>query len=376
MTAEKLPLLPLLFALFALNPACNRQPEPPGEPAAAASDQGSRRVRVAESLLQDGRITLAQVERRNPADEIRATGVVEPDLEGAAEVGALVSSSVTRVLVREGDLVKRGQVLAELNAPDAARVAGELAKARSQRGRAERALQRERKLIAQRATTDAELERAQADLAGLRAEERAARTLLAAYGASGARIQVRAPIAGVVVHRGVDLGARVEGGARVFRIVDPQRLLVRAEVLERDAERVNKGDTAKLLFPNGKTCGAEVIARGSEVEPRRHSVSVRLAPVNCTISIAGQTLDVRLLLRSGAGPKQVALPRDAVVELDGTPVVFLEGNAPGEFELEPVIVDHFTETTAFLTKGPDEKRRVAVRGTILLKGEWMRSTME
>lgn len=364
----------LLFLTLAAG--CSRDPDPRNEPAVASSDQASKVLRVDASLIREGRITLTRIERRNPEDEIRASGVVEPDLDGAADVGAIVSSIVTRLLVREGDRVKQGQVLAELNAPDAARVAGELTKARSQRNRAERALIRERRLIAQRATTQAELEQAEAELAGLRAEERAARLLLAAYGASGAHVSVKAPLAGVIAQRDVDLGARIEGGDRLFRIVDPSKLLVRAEVLERDAERIVQGDAARLLFPSGKTCSASVVARGSEVLASRHSISVRLAPRDCDLSISGQTLSVRILKQAGSDQKQLALPRDAVVELDGTPVVFVAGATPGEFTIEPVMVDRFTEVSAFLSAGPDETHQVAERGAILLKGEWMRLAME
>ncbi|MEZ4370111.1 MAG: efflux RND transporter periplasmic adaptor subunit [Polyangiaceae bacterium] len=355
---------------------CNQAEPPVEEQAAAPVSQPSRSVKVDHSLLEQGRIRMTTVVRRNPEDEIRATGTVTPDLDGAADVGALVTSTVRQLSVREGDRVTRGQVLAVLNAPDAARVAGELAKARSQRSRAERALAREEKLIARKATTDAELEQAQADLAGLRAEERAARLLLSAYGASGAQVQVRAPIAGVVAERAVELGSRVDSGERLFRIVDPAKLLVKAQVLERDATNVSKGDTALLIFPGGNTCSAQVRLRGTQVEPQRHSVSVWLEPRDCKLDLAGQSLNVQIQRPSAGGAKQLALPRDAVVDLDGTPVVFVEGRTPGEFEVEAVIVDHFSETTAFLSKGPAENRRVAVRGTILLKGEWMRSSME
>lgn len=372
----KPPSLVSALLFLTLAGGCSRDPDPLNEPAAVSSDQASKTLRVDASLITEGRITLTRIERRNPEDEIRASGVVEPDLDGAADVGAIVSSTVTRLLVREGDRVKQGQVLAELNAPDAARVAGELTKARSQRNRAERALRRERQLIADRATTQAELEQAEAELAGLRAEERAARLLLSAYGASGPRVSIKAPLAGVIAHRDVDLGARIEGGARLFRIVDPSKLLVRAEVLERDAERIVQGDAAQLLFPSGKTCDASVVVRGSEVDASRHSISVRLAPRDCDLSISGQTLSVRILKKTGSDKKQLALPRDAVVELDGTPVVFVASATPGEFTVEPVMVDRFTEATAFLSAGPDETHQVAERGAILLKGEWMRSTME
>lgn len=374
MTWQRAASMGIVSALLAL--ACGQKETQIEEPAAAESTSSPRTVRVDPSLVEQGRISVAPVERRNAVDEIRATGTVTPDLDGAADVGALVSSTVQRLLVREGDRVKQGQLLAELNAPDAARVAGELAKARSQRSRAERALAREEKLIARQATTAVELEQAQADLAGLRAEERAARLLLGAYGASGARVQVRAPIAGVIAQRNAELGTRVEGGERLFRIVDPTKLLVRAEVLERDVGGVEKGTTASLLFPDGKLCSAKVLFRSTQVDPGRHAVAVWLAPSDCKLDLAGQSLNVQLHKATGDAKKPLALPRDAVVDLDGTPVVFVQGKSPGEFEVEPVIVDRFSETTAFLIKGPDETHRVAVRGTILLKGEWMRSSME
>lgn len=363
-------------SIAAATVGCDK-PEERAEPAAATPAQAvDRVVQVDPSLVSDGLISLGSVERRNPEDELRATGQVEADLDGAADVGALVLSTVTRVLVREGDQVKRGQLLAELNAPDAARVAGELSRARSQRSRAESALARERKLIAQRATTQQELERAEGELKGLKADERAARMLLSAYGARGARVQIRAPIAGTLTHRGAEIGTRVDVGERLFRIVDMTKLLVRAEVLERDAHRVKSGDLARLIFPGGKICEAEVLARGAEVEPLRHTVSVRILPKHCALAIAGQTLDVRILTQTKSKSTFFALPRDALVELDGAPVVFTEGSKPGEFSVTSVTVERLTETTAFLSGGVSADRRVVISGTILLKGEWMRASME
>jgi RND family efflux transporter MFP subunit len=363
--------LVLALALF----AC--KPEPEREPLAERQESArSTAVKVDPALLREGRVQLGKVEFLRPDAEIRAIGYVEPDVTAAADVGALLLARVRDVKVREGDRVTAGQVLAELDAPDAARVAAELSRAGAERARAERALDREKRLIQSQATSRRELEQAEAELAGLEASERSARLLLGAYGAVGSRVIVRAPIAGVLSHVGVALGARVDAGDTLFRIVDPKRFIVRAEVLERDARRVEVGSAAALAFPDGKRCVARVKARSAEVERLRHTVSVQLEPKDCELPIAGQVLDVRITANGGSAPELAAVPRDALVELDGAPAVFVANETPGEFSLFPVLVSRSTEATAYLEKGPPPGTPVAVRGTVLLKGEWMRASLE
>jgi cobalt-zinc-cadmium efflux system membrane fusion protein len=345
-------------------------------PPDAAKPARAAELKLDAGLIEQGRVALGYVELRSLDDELRATGYVEPDVAAAADVGALTLGRIRDVKVRPGDRVTKGQVLAELDAPDAARAAAELARTSAERIRAEQALAREERLIAGQATTRRELEQAQSDLVGLRAQERAARHLLQAYGALGSRVSVRAPIGGLLTHVGVELGTRVEAGDQLFRIVDPKRFIVRAEVLERDALRVAIGASAAIRFPDGRSCVARVTASSAEVERVRHTVSVRLAPEHCELAIAGQVLDIRIATSEGSAPKMTAVPRDAVVELDGAPAVFVVGAAPGTFELVPVLVLRLTETTAFLERGPAPGTRIAVKGTILLKGEWMRASLE
>ncbi|MEZ4220914.1 MAG: efflux RND transporter periplasmic adaptor subunit [Polyangiaceae bacterium] len=354
---------------------CSRA-EPTSEPAASAEANKRSVVKVAPELIASGRVVLGKVEQHSPEEEVRATGYVEADLDGAADVGALVLSTVRALHVREGDLVKKGQLLAELTAPDAARAAGELSRAKAQLGRAERALSREQRLIDRQATTQGELDRAAAEVQTLRSEERAARLLLSAYGAQGAKLSVRAPIAGVVTHRGAELGARLEAGDKLFRVVNPESFLVRAEVLERDAYRVLAGARASLAFPGRKTCDGVVKSRSAEVEPGRRTVSVLITPQKCELPIAGQTLDVRIHGQVEKAEKKLVVPRDALVDLDGSPAVFVAGASPGEFEVVPVVVELRTHAWAYLTQGPKLGTQVAVNGAILLKGEWMRASLE
>lgn len=345
-------------------------------PRAGAEPAPRSTVAVDPALVTQGRITLARVEVRRPDAELRAIGYVEPDVGAAADVGALVLSRVRTVEVREGDRVEAGRTLATLDTPDAARLAGELGRARARRTRAEAALARERRLIDSRATSQSDLEQAEAEVRSLSAEERAASLLLAAYGASGSVVQLRAPIAGVVAHVAAVLGSRVQAGDELFRIVDPERLLVRAEVLERDAPHVALGAQARLLLPEGRTCAAVAAGRGAEVERARHTVSMRLEPRGCDGLIAGQVIDVRVFSAASDAAPLPAVPRDALVDIDGAPAVFTAGDAPGQFRLFPVLPAHVTETFAFLEKGPAPGTLVVATGAVLLKGEWMRASLE
>lgn len=363
----------LLALAVSLPIACRN----PADPARATPEPPSRStVQVDPALIAAGRVVLGPVTLQNLDSELRAIGYVEPDVTAAADVGALVLARVRNVAVREGDRVRRGQMLAELDAPDAARVAGELARAMARRSRAELALARERRLMESQATSRSDLEQAEAELRSLTAEEHAASVLLDSYGAAGARVSVRAPIAGLVTHVGVVLGSRVEAGDQLFRVVDPEHLLVRAEVLERDAGVVAVGARSLLLVPDGTTCNARVTARGAEVERARHTVSMRLAPEGCGSLISGQVLDVRIFTTQTGAASLPAVPRDALLELDGAPAVFVAGDAPGRFRLVPVLTARVTESYAFLEKGPAPGTSVAVRGAILLKGEWMRASLE
>jgi hypothetical protein len=136
------------------------------------------------------------------------------------------------------------------------------------------------------------------------------------------------------------------------------------------------GSAAALGFPDGKRCDSRVKARGAEVEPLRHTVSVLLEPIGCELPIAGQVLDVRISAQGGMAPKLAAVPRDALAELDGAPALFVARETPGQFAIFPVIVSRSSEGLAYLEKAPAPGTRVAVRGAILLKGEWMRASLE
>ena len=114
--------------------------------------------------------TTAKVERRNLTSTVLATGAVKPQVGAEVRVGARISGKVERLFANIGDVVKKGQVIAELEKAD-------LEAAVEQRAAELRMA--EAKLGAIKSLRPREIEKAQADVAQCEATAEWARKELA-----------------------------------------------------------------------------------------------------------------------------------------------------------------------------------------------------
>jgi RND family efflux transporter MFP subunit len=174
----------------------------------------------------------------------RYVGTILPWIE--AHVGPqLVSAYVDTVLVRPGDVVKRGQVLATLDC----RNASASSKAVSMQARA---LQAEQTAVAHEAARVAqlqeggfaspnEIERHAADSASKEAQLMETQARMQRASLEVGDCVLRAPFAGEVTARRVDPGAFVRPGSEVASVVDRETVRVVAEVPEGDFDVVHSG---------------------------------------------------------------------------------------------------------------------------------------
>jgi RND family efflux transporter MFP subunit len=162
------------------------------------------------------------------------------DAVGAAEaieratVSTKLMGSVTQVLVKEGDRVARGAVLARIDARDVqakrAQVDAGIAAAEAVYQDALTQADRFRALYADSAATRYQLEQVETGLARAESGLRTARAAREELDAVGAYAEVRAPFAGVVTSRHVDPGAFAAPGAPIAEVQDLSRLRVSAPV--------------------------------------------------------------------------------------------------------------------------------------------------
>ncbi|UCC73934.1 MAG: efflux RND transporter periplasmic adaptor subunit [Gemmatimonadota bacterium] len=259
------------------------------------------------------------------APVLRDTLVMSVFAAGQAEafartlLTAEVEGPVTEVLVREGDQVRRGQVLARI---DPERYAFELERAQAQLEQAE--------------ATFAELTLFDEEIADeeLRAERR--RLARAKSGLSGAevgvreaelnveRATVRAPFAGAVANMAIVPGNRLSQRDSIAEIVDLNRIRIEVQVLETEVPYLEEGRDARVTlsaFPETVLTG-RVVSINPVVDPRTRTARVTVMLPNPDGAVKpGMYARVRIAARLFANRTMV--PREAILERDNRTLVFL-----------------------------------------------------
>ena len=218
----------------------------------------------------------APVTKRDVQKVVSSTGTVTAD--PTVEVGTQVSGLLSEVLVDYNDRVREGQVLARLDTAllqadvDAARARLEEAEARRDRLSVEQT--RVAALHAKGATSDEERDAARAELAIATAQLRAARVTLSRARRNLTYATIRAPIAGTVVRRDIDVGQTVNAGFSaplLFEIAaDLARMTILVNVDESDVALVKEGQSTRFTVPSwpDRTFEGKVrqVRKGAKVE--------------------------------------------------------------------------------------------------------------
>jgi HlyD family secretion protein len=199
-------------------------------------------------------IPTAAAERKTIRRIVVATGTVEP--EGEVEVRPRIAGIVDRIRVEEGDLVDPGQVLIEVEREliearvREARALLEVAEVEHRFARIQ--LARARELQRKGASSDSQLDDAEARFESAVASRSRAQAGLTTLEVELRYATVRAPQAGKVLDVAVELGAAVSpvtsvtGGTVLVTMAGTDRLHLKGSVDENEIARVEVGQRALI----------------------------------------------------------------------------------------------------------------------------------
>ena len=304
-----------------------------------------------------------------------ATGSITFDQNRVSHIGPRTEGRVMALRADLGTRVRRGQVLAVLESPEVGALRADLHEADALTRIARENYDRQRRLEAQGISSrrnlleaEAELRRGEGSL--LRAAER-----LQALGADqgeGGQFFVAAPFAGVVVEKQARLGEVTSPSDQLFTVADLSRLWLELSVYERDLRRISVGQAVEVTtaaFPSRAFSG-RIVYISNVVDPGTRTVRARVELPNGDGALRPGMFATAQIELTGSGISAVLVPQEALQELEGRPVVFLRGAAPGEFRpVQVEVADHAHERGVVVTSGIVAGDSVVTGGAFLLRSE-------
>jgi RND family efflux transporter MFP subunit len=314
LSAASAAALVALGATVAVRAANNDKPADPAPATASA-------VAVKPALT----VTVATPQAGRWPSTVSANGSIAAWQE--ASIGAEAQGlRLTEVRVQVGDRVKRGQVLALLSADtlaaDAAAMRAGVAEAEAVQAEAAANAERARQLQASGAISAQQIQQyvtaeatARARVTSLKAQLRAAEVRLA-------QTRIAAPDDGVISARMATVGAVVQPGQELFKLIRKEKLEWRAEVAAAELARIQPGQKVQVTPAGGAVVQGTVrtVAPTVDAATRNGVVYVDLAKSDA--AKAGMFARGEFAVGERQG---VTLPQSAVVLRDGFNWVFVLG---------------------------------------------------
>jgi len=373
----------LMICLIALG-GCSSKPQ-----AEEGHDQDKAKpglLEMTEEAQQHIALKTVRAEIRDLQEYLHVVGTVQPIDARIAHVRPLSRGRVQQILVKVGDRVESGQVLATFDNIEAGEVIAqyqgamaELQRQRTKQSGALRTAQREKELsdIGAAAKKAADLSQVEAQAAAddVRVQESVVAGLLSRLkrlgierpGGTTQSTEIHAPFAGVVIKAETAPGELFDADRELFSIADLSRVWVQAEVYEQDLARVQQGQNATIsvdTYPNEKFAG-KVTYIADVLDPQTRTARVRCEVANPSVRLK---LDMFAAIELPTHFRRRALvaPLSAIQEVNGSKVVFIRKTST-QFEMRPVTLgkplEDITEIEAGLREGED----VVTAGSFHLK---------
>ncbi len=272
-------------------------------------------------------VTVTTVRRMTLEDWRHSVGQLEPFEDPL--LSAEVSGRVVKLNVKEGDAVKAGEVVAQLDdadyrlARDMART--DIARVEALLKAAELRMRRISTLVHKGSAPQSALDDATAQRDSLRAQLAGAQVRLQQAERSLAKTRIVSPVGGRVARRMVSVGDLVAPGKPVMRIVASNTMKVRLPYPERELASIRAGQRVRLSTPASpeQHIEAKVTSVSPEIDMASRSAHVLVVMKNVHGWRAGASVDGAVLV--GVRKDAFVVPETSVVLRPEGHVVFMLG---------------------------------------------------
>lgn len=349
-------------------------------------------IELTEKQVITTGITLANLEKQNLSNIIKANGILDVPPQNLVNISAVMGGFVRKTDIIQGMQIKKGDVLAVIENQDFIQIQQDYLDTKAKLEYTEQEYKRQEELSRENVSSAKTFQQVTSEYKSLSAKHTALQQRLATVGISLKELEkgkitnsvsLYSPIDGYVTTVNVNIGKFVNPVDVLFEIVDTDHLHVELSVFEKDIEKIKIGQKLHFFLANEpeKERQATIYLINPKINPDR---TIR---VHCHLDKKELNLMPNTYLKAiiDLGDNTVnALPEEAIVNFEGNEYVFIlkekTTETPIHYHFEMLLVKkgvterNFTEV--ILPENFDTKTQIVVKGAYNLLAHYKNENSE
>ncbi|MGC2517697.1 MAG: efflux RND transporter periplasmic adaptor subunit [Burkholderiales bacterium] len=335
-------------------------------------------LRLSEAETTQAGIVVEAIQPQRVAGRLVLTANIAANQNRMAHVAPRIEGRLIEVNANLGDRVKAGQALAVIDSIQMGEARAEYRRARSELKLSESAFQRADSLFREQVVPQRQWLEAKSAYERAQASAEAATERLRMLGGlpdtGESHFVVTAPFAGIVIEKKAVLGELAKSENSLFTVADLSTVWIEADVAEKDLDKLAVGAVATVTvsaFPDDVFKG-RVGYIASVIDRQTRTVKARIQVPNRDGKLR---LDMfaKAAVEFAESREALVLPQEAVVLLQGGPVVYVATDAG--FEPRPVELGERLTGRVVIASGIKAGEKIVTTGAYALKSRQLRSQL-
>jgi cobalt-zinc-cadmium efflux system membrane fusion protein len=353
--------------------------EQKGGQEAETKEPGS--VKMTAEVQKLNGVLVAPAKTQRLGGVISATGKVEANADRIAHVSPRISGKIIAVRASLGDSVSAGQSLATLDSVELGEALGRYHQSKTKLALAQSNMDRIKGLVEKKIAARKDILQAETDFKTAQTELHTDEERLSLYGVSATDLKgeghkkpllpVRSPIAGIITEKHAIVGELSDPSKSLYTVADLSSVWVMVDINEKDLAKVHKGQTAIVTvgaFPDQKLTG-RITYIADLVDEATRTVKARVAVANPGRKLKPEMFATVELALPANAQAVLAVPDDALQDIDGKKVLFVMSGSGTEFEPRQVEPGRAAGGLIEIVSGLKAGERYAIKGSFILKSE-------
>lgn len=273
-------------------------------------------------------IVMGDIEMKNLTTSISVNGTLAVPNQNKALVTSLIGGVLRTLNVQPGDLVHKGQSIGTIVNTELSGIQQQMISINGQLKYAEQEQKRQKELVDGNAAPLKNLQKVEAEINSLKAQQTSLQNHLNALGVSSSQnisstLSITAPISGTISEISAQIGSNVDASKPIAQIINNSELHLDLFVYEKDLPKIAAGQTIHFTLTNnpGKEYDAIIYSIGTAFANESKAIPVHARVINNKAGlIEGMGVTARISLGDKVYP---AIPDDAIISNGGKEFIFI-----------------------------------------------------